>query len=195
MTTVRGWIGHMQVCVFAAPIAALALPGPACADAPPPADTRVAVIQQLFDCRSVGDPTERLACYDRQVAAVEAAETARDIRIVDREQVRETRRGLFGFSLGSLSIFGGGNDDDRQDSRTNPEIVQEIEAKISAVDQDSTGRWVFALDNGQRWVQQNAEAIGRTPHVGNSIRIRRAAFGTFMANIEDRPGFRIRRER
>ncbi|MFM6853543.1 MAG: hypothetical protein ACKOUM_05620 [Sphingopyxis sp.] len=63
-------------------------------DAPAP---RVAVLQHVFDCRTVADNAARLACFDQQVAALETAEGSRDIRIMDREQVRAARRGLFGF--------------------------------------------------------------------------------------------------
>lgn len=179
----------------AAIVAAALVAAPASAAEEPRNPERVPVIQQLFDCRAITDPTQRLACFDRQVAAIETAEAARDIRIVDRAQVRETRRGLFGFSLGRLNIFGGGDEEeDELNSRNNPEIVQEIEATISRLDRDPTGRWVFGLDNGQRWVQADAVSVGRSPRVGHKIKIRRAAFGTFMANVEDRPGFRVRRE-
>jgi hypothetical protein len=157
-------------------------------DAPP----RVTVIQQLFDCRTITDPTARLACFDRQVAAIEAAETARDIRIVDREELRETRRGLFGFSLGRLNIFGDG--EDGADERSNPEAVQEIETTIRQFTRNDIGKLVFVLENGQRWVQTDTNTGGRSPRVGQTIRIRRAALGSFMASVEGRPGIRVRRE-
>lgn len=173
-------------------LAMLAIATPATAQESSAADARVAVIQQLYDCRAIVDPTERLACFDRQVAAVEAADTARDIRIVDREAVAETRRGLFGFSLGRLNIFGDGDED--ADEANNPETVQEIETTIRQFARNDIGKLVFVLENGQRWVQTDTNTGGRTPRVGQAITIRRAALGSFMASVAGRPGIRVRRE-
>jgi hypothetical protein len=172
--------------------ALLAAAAPAMAQETAAADARVPVIQQLFDCRAITDPTARLACFDLQVAAVEAAETARDIRIVDREAVAETRRGLFGFSFGRLNIFGDG--DEGVDEANNPETVQEIETTIRQFARNDIGKLVFVLENGQRWAQTDTNTGGRTPRVGQSITIRRAALGSFMASVEGRPGIRVRRE-
>ncbi len=181
---------HRTAASFAALF--LGLSAPSAAQDAPAADARVPVIQALYDCRTITEPLARLACFDRQVAAMQTAEGARDIRIVDREAVRETRRGLFGFSLGRLNIFGDGNGD--EDEASNPETVQEIETTIRQVARNDSGRLVFALDNGQRWIQADTAGGGRTPRAGQAIRIRRAALGSFMASVEGRPGIRVRRD-
>ena len=54
----------------------------------------------------VADNAERLACFDKAVGTIVAASDSDDLRIVDREEVRETRRKLFGFALPDLGIFG-----------------------------------------------------------------------------------------
>lgn len=144
--------------------------------------------QQLYDCRAVADPGERLACYDRQVAALQSAEANREIRVIDREQVREARRGLFGLSLGNFNLFGRGSDE------ADPaEAVDEIEALVAGIGRDPQDRLLLTLDNGQRWVQ--TETGQRRVRTGETIRIRRAALGSFMANVEGRPAFRVRRDR
>lgn len=137
------------------------------------------------------DPMQRLACFDRQVAALESAEQARDIRIVDRETVREARRGLFGFSLGSLNIFGSGDNDEEA---ADPEVIREIQSTIQQIARNNVGRFAFQLENGQRWTLADAAAGGRTPRVGEPITIRRGAMGSYMASVNGRPGFRVRRE-
>lgn len=163
---------------------------PALADEPPP---RVAVIQQLLDCRSVADSAARLTCFDAQVAALATAEAAQDIRIIDREQVREARRGLFGFSLGNLNLFGRGENEEAE--MASQDIVQEIVGTLAAVGRNASGGLIYVLDNGQRWSQNDSASPGRTPHVGQAITIRRASLGSFMASVEGRPGIRVRRER
>ncbi|MEQ1686988.1 MAG: hypothetical protein ABL874_00260 [Sphingopyxis sp.] len=161
-------------------------------DAEPP---RVAVLQQLYDCRTIAEPAERLACYDRQVGALETAVAARDIRVVDREQVREAQRGLFGISLAGIGrIFGGGGDDD-EDSADDNEVIQQIEATLSAVANNGLGKWVYTLDNGQVWIQTDGTTSGRSPRVGQHVVIRRGLLGSFILTVEDRPGTRVRRLR
>src|SRR3546814_8363946 len=78
-----------------------------------PATETPEVIAKLFDCRGIADPDERLICYDREVNSVYTAQASKDLVIADREPVKETKKGLFGFSLPKLWIFGGDDDKDR----------------------------------------------------------------------------------
>ena len=80
--------------------------------APPP---RPAQIQEVYDCRDIADPAARLACFDRAVGELQTADTRRDISFADRETVKKTRRGLFGFTLPSLGLFGGDGDEDGEE--------------------------------------------------------------------------------
>ena len=162
------------------------------AAATPAAPARPTAIQRVHDCRAIADSAQRLACFDQQMAALETAESARDIRYVDREQVRRTRRGLFGLSLPNLgNLFGG---DDSDEAERNEEGVTQITATISALSTDNTGRRMFVLDNGQQWVQVDTMA-GRSPRTGQPITIRRASLGGYIATVEGRPGVRVIRTR
>lgn len=155
---------------------------------------RAPQLQAVYDCRALTDPAARLACFDQQVAALEAAEAARDVTVIDREEVRRTRRGLFGFSLGDLgSIFGGG-DEDEDDERAAADRVEQIAAVIREVGRDRSGKLILVLDNGQRWVQTDSGG-GRQPRPGQNVVISRASLGGFIASVEGRAGFRVRRER
>jgi hypothetical protein len=154
---------------------------------------RPAVLQSLYDCRSIADPADRLACFERQTAALEAAETSRDVRIVSRNELRRAQRGLFGLSLPNLGDLFGGRDDD-EDRAPDPDVIQEITAAITEVGRDSSGKLVLVLDNGQRWIQTDTGG-GRSPRTGQNVTIRRASLGGFMASVEGRAGFRVRRDR
>jgi hypothetical protein len=156
----------------------------------------VPLVQQLYECRAITDPAARLACFDRQVAALAAAEESREVRIVDREAVREARRGLFGFSLGNIgNLFGGGNDDEEEEARADNDVVTQIDSTLTSVARGENGRLVLALENGQRWIQTDTGRGGRTPRAGEPVVIRRGALGSFIANIGDRPGIRVMRQR
>jgi hypothetical protein len=153
------------------------------------APERPEVLNRLTDCRSVADPAERLACYDRQVAALEAAEAAREIAVVDRQQIRRTRRSLFGLRLPDLGIFG--DDDDREEDGAG---VNEINSTIRSAYTGGDGRMHYALADNSIWVQTEGR-VGRQPRSGQAVRVRRGPLGSFILNIEERAGVRVVRVR
>ena len=142
-------------------------------------------LSQVFECRQIAASEERLACYDRQVTALQAATSGGEVLAYDREQIRRTRRSLFGISLPNLSIFGGGDDEDG---------VTQIESTIRGLRQDAYGKYTFILEDGQRWVQIDSREMRSEPRVGQPIRIRRAMMGSFLANVNNQLAIRVRRE-
>jgi hypothetical protein len=150
---------------------------------------RPEVLNQLTACRAIGDNAERLACYDRQVAALETAEAAREIAVVDRTQIRRARRSLFGLRLPDLGIFG-----DDSDQSEDGAAVNEINSTIQAITSGADGRVHYVLVEGGVWAQTEGRR-GRPPRAGQAIRIRRGPLGSFMASVEGRPGVRVIRIR
>lgn len=144
------------------------------------------VVQQVIDCRALPDPQARLACYDAKVDALAQANTRQDIYVADRESIRRTRRGLFGFSLPRLGIFGGGEDD------ASGTAVDSIEATIQSVGQRQSG-YVFTLEDGAVWVQTDNRYID-PPRAGMTIAIRKATLGSYLANVDGGYAIRVRRE-
>lgn len=149
-----------------------------------------AALQKLLACRSIAAADARLACYDAQVDALVAAVERKDIVAVDRAQVRTARKSLFGLTLPNFSIFGG--DKDADDKET--EGFSEIESTIRQVRQISPNRWLVVLEDGARWVQNEPKSFVHDPKPGMSIRIRRAALGSFMASIDKQTAVRFHRE-
>jgi hypothetical protein len=143
------------------------------------------VLTRVVDCRKLTDAGERLACYDREVSAMEAAEARKDLVVVDRDQLRKTRRTLFGLTLPNLSVFG----DDNQDE----EGVQRIDTTIKSVTQGPYGKWILTLEDGARWAQLDSIELPVDPKPGHNIKIRRAAMGSYLANIKDQTAIRVRR--
>ena len=153
------------------------------------------IVSQLYACRTISDPAQRLACFDREVAALETAQTNNEVRIVDREQVRQARRGLFGLSLPNLgNIFGGGGDDDANEAPAEEEGITFIESRITSIGGDSGGRRLLVLENGQQWVQIEPHR-GRAPIAGAPITIRRGLLGSYVATVEGRGTLRVMRTR
>jgi hypothetical protein len=95
--------------------------------------------------------------------------------------MKEARRGLFGFSLPSLKIFG---DEDLGD-------LDELETTIAGISTGQRG-FIFTLPDGARWAQTDKRYMDR-PKVGAKIKIEKAALGSYMASINKKPGFRVER--
>lgn len=151
------------------------------------AEPRSQALTRLVDCRKLADPAERLACYDREVAAFDAAAARRDVVVVDREQLRKTRRTLFGLSLPNLSVFG--------DDNTDEEGIQTIDTTIKSLNQTAVGKWVITLADGAVWEQIDSRDLPIRPRPGHAIKIRRAAMGSYLANIKNQTAIRVRRMR
>lgn len=153
---------------------------------PPPA-----VMRKLLDCRSLSDAAQRLACLDTGVAALAEAVEKRDVLVADREQVRAARRGLFGIALPSFKLFGDGKEDgeDTDDQGT----LKQIEAKLASARAGAGNNWRLVLDDGSVWVQTDGGTLARDPRPGMPIRIRRAAVGSYLANIDGQIAVRVRR--
>lgn len=147
-----------------------------------------ALFEAVAACQAIADPGERLACFDRSVPALVEARRDRQILVMDREAVRETRRGLFGLNLPAVRIFGGGDDDEGPGS----ERLDQIETTIERASQDARGKWTFVLADGARWQQLDVRRINE-PRQGSTITIRQAAMGSFLANVAGQTAIRVRR--
>lgn len=146
--------------------------------APPP------VYQAVVECREIADAAQRLACFDRTVGVMASATAEKDLVVLDRAAMRETRKGLFGFSLPKLKLFGGGDEDERDE-------VQEIESSIAALRSAKDGYPIFVLEDGGNWKQTEGRNV--FPKVGDPIRIKRASLGSYMANVNKKAGVRVMR--
>ena len=140
------------------------------------------IFNDVLACRGIANAEERLACFDRSVGTLASAQQNKDLYVADKAAVEEARRGLFGFSLPKVNLFG---DNDMA------EDVKSIESTIKAVSQGQRG-YVFTLEDGARWGQQDSAYMDK-PKAGSKIRIRRAAMGSYMGSIDGRVGFRIER--
>jgi len=139
---------------------------------------------RLMACRSIADSTQRLACYDREISVVGSANARGDIVVVNREEIRKTRRSLFGLALPDLGVFGGGDlpgDSDR------------LETTIKYAKQGPNGKWVFVLAEGGQWVQLDSKDFIVDPAPGQPVRVKRGAMGSYMMNVNNQTGVSVHR--
>jgi hypothetical protein len=150
---------------------------------------RAELFDALMRCRTIVEPAARLQCFDAAAANLETAAARRDIVVVDRAQVREGRRRLFGLALPRIPIFGSDDDEEQEDR------VTTIEAVVASVGQNGDGQWIITLREGGVWAQTDDRPLALSPRPGQRVVINRASMGTFMMRINNQPGVRARRIR
>jgi hypothetical protein len=147
---------------------------------------RPEAFEALVRCRAIADAAARLSCFDSAAANLQQAAERRDLVVVDREQVRENRRRLFGLPIPGLGGLLGGGDDDEEE-------VNFIESPVASATQGGDGRWVVRLQDGSIWVQtDNLTIVGR-PRPGQRVRVERAALGSYRMRVNGQPAVRVRR--
>lgn len=143
-------------------------------------------LDALAQCRTTTDITDRAACYDRAYDALIAARDKKEVVIVDREAVREARRGLFGLNLPTLKLFGDGD-------KESAEEISEIDSTVRSATAGVRGEWTITLADGARWRQIDDKYL-MAPKPGQSVNIRKGAFGAYIARVNDKNGIKVVRE-
>ena len=163
----------------AAPVLVLlALAAPAAAQRRDAQDETPGYIERLAECRQIADSDARLACYDREVGAVVAASEQGDVRIVDREDVRQTKRRLFGFAIPD-NLFGGKDDDAKMDT---------LETTITQVRTSGRRGYLITTAEGSVWRIASAPMRLSPPKVGQSVEFKTAAVGSYFIRINGQLG-------
>jgi hypothetical protein len=148
-------------------------------DGPPPAQ-----VTELLNCRSIADSAQRLACYDKAAATIGDAVAKRDLVVFDRESVKKTKRGLFGFSIPDLGVFG--DDDDEVE-------IKQIEGAIAGYSHNADGGYVFRLADGSRWSQTDGKPIAIPPANGDKVVVKKGSFGAYFLSFAGQPGVKVKR--
>lgn len=158
--------------------------------APQRQQPRPEIFTDLLQCRAMTDDAQRLACFDRQVGAMEAASQRDEVVILDKSELSKTRKTLFGFSFPKLPFLS--DNDDREDNAKLEEGVSHIEATIASARSLGYGKWQIGLEDGAQWMTTEAITAGN-PKTGQKIEIRRAAMGSFMGKIDGGRAVRMKR--
>lgn len=154
--------------------------------APTPARAQDAdYLEALKACRNIVDPAERLACYDTKVGAMVSASEAGDVRIVDREDVRRTRRQLFGFTVPDLDILEG----DEQDKEASEMLL----TTVTRARQLSGKSWRFTTEEGAVWEITNAPRRLAPIKPGDKVEFKKASLGFYFIRINGQMGVKGKR--
>jgi hypothetical protein len=139
-------------------------------------------IEQLRSCRAIADPDQRLACYDREVGEVIAATDEGTLQVVDRADVEETKRGLFGFSLPKIKLFGGEEGE-----------MTELETTIADVRREGREGWIFTTAEGSVWRIAETKLGWRPPQEGQTVVFKKAAMGSYFIRVNGQIGVKGKR--
>lgn len=143
------------------------------AAAPRAKDAATGVIAELTACKTVADNTARLACFDTATAKLAEATAKGDVKVIDREDIRATRRSLFGFVLPKVAFFKG--DDTAADTPT------EIDTTIRSVGPSEFGKFTLTMDDGAVW--RTTEPLPRDPRAGMPVHLKQGALGNYFMRV------------
>lgn len=162
----------------------VAVPGPAGAQqSAAPAASPQATLER---CRQLSDGAARLSCYDEAVGALLDGTRAGTVSIVDRNQLREARRSLFGFSMPRLPFFSG--------DRSAEEQSDELTSAIRSVRAIGGGHYRIVLeDGGAVWETTESYTNFEPPAAGQKVVIKRGSLGSYMLRIDGQRGVKGRR--
>jgi hypothetical protein len=144
------------------------------------------LIDGLRSCRSIAEPSERAACYDAKAGALISAVEAGDVRLVDREEVRKTRRQLFGLSLPEVGIL---KPDDKDEAQTS----DLFETTIASGRQTGPTTWRFTTAEGATWEINNPPRKIAPFAPGDKVVFKKASLGYYFIRINGQIGVKGRR--
>ena len=163
-------------------IAAVIAAAPATA-APRPGPATSGIVSELTGCKTLTDDAARLACYDRAAGRLAEATASGEVKILDREDIRATRRSLFGFDLPKLPFFKG--DDSAKDT---PEAIDTVIKSIQAA---SYGKFVLTMEDGAVW--ESTEPLPRDPKAGAKVHLKKGALGNYFMTVGSMRSVRAQR--
>lgn len=139
----------------------------------------------LLDCRKIAEPLARLACFDAKAATLAAATEQHSIIVTDREELRKTRRGLFGFAMPSSGLLATGDGQDEE--------IKKFESTVTSARRSREGEWIVVLATGGTWEQTDSRELALAPKANQKVVITRGAMGTFFVSIDGQTPVRMRR--
>ena len=166
---------------------ALASAGAVSAQAQSASESAGSVIDGLRACRAITDETQRLACYDNAANAVIASVDTGEVRVVDREEVRKTRRQLFGINMPDIDIL-------KDDGKDGDGPVSDLfETVIADGRQTSPTSWRFTTVEGAVWEINNPTRKIASIKSGDKVVFKKASLGYYFIRINGQIGVKGRR--
>lgn len=144
------------------------------------------ILDGLRGCRAVASAPERAACYDGSVDALLGAVEAGEVRLVDREEVRRTRRQLFGISIPDVPMLQGDDKDENETSDL-------LETTIASGGKTGPSTWRLTTAEGAVWEINNPPRKIAPIMPGDKVVFKKASLGYYFIRINGQLGVKGRR--
>ena len=145
------------------------------------------LVKAVQACQSIREDSARLACYDKTATALVTATTQGDVAIVDKNQVRQVRRSLFGFSLPKMPFFSGSK------MQSADEEPKRLESTLASFHSLANGFFGFTLTNPQSTWETTEGSSLFEPKAGSKVIIERGSLGSYYAEIGGQQWVHVRR--
>ena len=142
----------------------------------------------IKSCATVVGNAERLACFDREIAILNAVDIKKDARADAAAAPRLSPEQKLGLPRSTVDKLEAPPEAQQQPQ---PKI-KGLSAHLSSVALNAAGRQVFTLDNGQVWVQTEPNA-GFTVHAGDAVQISSGLLGSFFFSAGKHSSTRVAR--
>ena len=176
-----------RICVTAGAGIAIALTGALAVMAQSALESSASLLDGLRGCRALPGQSERVTCYDAKVGALLGAVEAGDVRLVDREDVRKTRRQLFGIAMPEVDIL-------KADEKENQDEDSALfETTITSSRQIAPTTWRFTTIEGAVWEINNPPRKIGPFKAGDKVVFKKASLGYYFIRINGQIGVKGRR--
>jgi hypothetical protein len=136
----------------------------------------------LLACRRIEASAARLACFDRESAALAGQRSSAEPHAALGS--RET------FGLAPMEVAA------RAEAAAHaPKPLDSMTAHISSIAKAADGREIFMLDNRQVWVQLTADGNWLDARTGEPVKISRGWLDSYWLSLPDHRGFKVTRVR
>jgi hypothetical protein len=136
----------------------------------------------LLACRRIEASAARLACFDRESAALAGQRSPAEPRAVLNPRAT--------FGLAPMEVAA------RAEAAAHaPKPLDSMTAHISSIAKAADGREIFTLDNHQVWVQLVADGSWLDARTGEPVKISRGWLGSYWLRLPSRLGFKVTRAR
>jgi len=147
------------------------------------------LLSALKACHSITNAAEKLACFERASQALIGAEEKGEVAVVQRKQVQEVRRSLFGFSVPKFPFFSkGGKEVDDEEPR-------EIISSLRSFNSIGNGRYRVQIADASAVWETTESSMLRDPKPGDKVTIKGGVMGSYFMQIGTQRWVRARRVR
>jgi hypothetical protein len=141
-------------------------------------------LSELMACRKLSDASARLACFDREAAALDAKPAALAAPVAPPQPVLDPKKqfGLPERTVITQEVAAG----------TRPSDAAKIEAHVVRLSSSADGRLILTLDNDQVWRQvvSSGEMLLKA---GDAVTISRAMLGSYWLSAPTGRGCKVSR--